>query len=678
MKKILTYLTAILALISFVPVTANAKGAVVPYVAGWVDKPTAYELDRMTHLMIFQIFPDAQGNLTINHLPSWLTTGISEAKAKGVKVSIAVGGASDQYTPNFITATNSANRSRLVTNIKNLVNQYGLDGIDLDWEFPKNDDQWRQYADLIVDLKNAMPDKRISVAIGGDSPVSQFGNHFITANSGARQYIRDRIFTADAIHIMTYDMMGVTQPVRWNTHSDAEASIVCLQKWDEWGTGAPNYSREKLFIGAAFYATQGTNGDDTQSLQRKINWTYDFGGGGVIIWELSHGRSGNTNDMLNTLWAANTAKGGYQPNGSSTVVNHNITVTHNGWGSITSNGSTVNSGETVSVQNGQNRSFTFAPNNGYQVTYMTVNGSFVAAGNSHTITNITSAQTVDVTFSKRFAIPAEFNATEYSRKSNEIVIENSELTKEERSLGYLANNSKFEYLISVADAGKYLVSVETARGQSGNQELRLHSGTNTTVLGTIPVPGGNNWFAFTLRNVVIDLAAGDQTLRFVANGAINIRNITITKECDDNTWSEWTDWTTVEAATCTEAGSKERARSCIYDPKRIETDNEIIPQFTEEECNATTGIAEIENTSIIVYPNPVKDILIIKNEQLIINDLKICDLSGRTVGAGLVPAQSGRPQGLPLQINVSNLPKGIYFVKIETEKGVVVGKFLKE
>ena len=303
------------------PMKVFAGGAIVPYVEGWVSAPTNAELDRMTHLMIFQLFPDGSGNFpsNLNFLPNWTTTTIQAAQAKSVKVCIAVGGASASYTPAFVTATNSTNRPRLVDNIVSLVNQYGLDGIDLDWEFPKSDAEWQQYVDLIVDLKNRMPDKRISVAIGGDSPSSQYGNHFMRENSGVREYVRQRIFYADAIHLMTYDMAGVSG---WITHhSDENGTIRCLEQWDEWGRGAGHganglgvaarYDKEKLFAGIAPYAAQGTRADTQQEAVNKVRRTYEFGGGGVIMWALGGSRKSDFSGFLQAMWDENNRLGGY-------------------------------------------------------------------------------------------------------------------------------------------------------------------------------------------------------------------------------------------------------------------------------------------------------------------------------------------------------------------------------
>jgi hypothetical protein len=82
-----------------------------------------------------------------------------------------------------------------------------------------------------------------------------------------------------------------------------------------------------------------------------------------------------------------------------------------------------------------------------------------------------------------------------------------------------------------------------------------------------------------------------------------------------------------------------------------------------------TGIAGIERVSVEIYPNPVKDMLQIENGEQRINRIEIVDLSGKVIF---------QSNSLRNQINVSDLSQGIYFVKLETEKGTVTKKFVKE
>ena len=85
--------------------------------------------------------------------------------------------------------------------------------------------------------------------------------------------------------------------------------------------------------------------------------------------------------------------------------------------------------------------------------------------------------------------------------------------------------------------------------------------------------------------------------------------------------------------------------------------------------NGGIGVHDTESVNIAIYPNPVKDVLIIENGELKIENVEIYDGSGRKIVNYSLSTN---------QINVSALPQGIYFVKLEMEKGTVTKKFVKE
>ena len=90
-------------------------------------------------------------------------------------------------------------------------------------------------------------------------------------------------------------------------------------------------------------------------------------------------------------------------------------------------------------------------------------------------------------------------------------------------------------------------------------------------------------------------------------------------------------------------------------------------------CVAVTsigvGISENSiNNQIAVYPNPTTSQITIDIEEKIKNIL-IIDITGKTV-KNLVPTNN--------TIDVSNLIKGIYFLQVQTEKGIINSKFIKE
>ena len=83
-----------------------------------------------------------------------------------------------------------------------------------------------------------------------------------------------------------------------------------------------------------------------------------------------------------------------------------------------------------------------------------------------------------------------------------------------------------------------------------------------------------------------------------------------------------------------------------------------------------SGINKTEFGNITIYPNPVKDELRIKNEECRINSVEIFDLTGKKM---LIPHFS-----FLIPINVSSLPQGVYFIKIQFENSkIVFEKFIK-
>ncbi|KPH14789.1 GEVED domain-containing protein [Chryseobacterium sp. ERMR1:04] len=76
----------------------------------------------------------------------------------------------------------------------------------------------------------------------------------------------------------------------------------------------------------------------------------------------------------------------------------------------------------------------------------------------------------------------------------------------------------------------------------------------------------------------------------------------------------------------------------------------------------------IDQTEILIYPNPVKTVLYVKNISRKAS-YKIYSTSGRLVSDGLI---------LNNAINVNNLLNGVYIIEIEDIQGSVQKKFIKE
>ncbi len=76
---------------------------------------------------------------------------------------------------------------------------------------------------------------------------------------------------------------------------------------------------------------------------------------------------------------------------------------------------------------------------------------------------------------------------------------------------------------------------------------------------------------------------------------------------------------------------------------------------------------DILNESIIIAPNPSNERLYIKSRGVKIKLVNLIDNSGRPVFTQLYPDNPSR-----IHLDMTNIPMGLYYVRVETDKGVVV------
>ncbi|MDR3339363.1 MAG: InlB B-repeat-containing protein [Candidatus Symbiothrix sp.] len=88
---------------------------------------------------------------------------------------------------------------------------------------------------------------------------------------------------------------------------------------------------------------------------------------------------------------------------------------------------------------------------------------------------------------------------------------------------------------------------------------------------------------------------------------------------------------------------------------------------------ASTAITEVKKEDFKIYPNPAKNIINISGITEFDN-VQISDLSGRIVKTLRATSLQDGAQ----TIDISTLPKGIYLLKIYTDKGMAVSKVVKE
>lgn len=311
---------------------------IVGYMPSWQGTAAEIQYDKLTHIIYAFINPRASGDgsLTAIENPGKLQQIVSGAHANGVKVMIAVGGWTDLNNPGFETLAASATaRQNFADNLLALVNQYNLDGVDIDWEYPREGNQPQNYAAMMQKLGEVMHNN----------------GKLLTAAVAAVGYYADGILPevfphVDFLNLMAYDGGSGA------THSPYSYAVETLDYW--LGKGLP---ASKAVLGVPFYARPSwssyrqlvTNGADPYSdtyngdyyngittIRQKTRLAADRASG-IMIWELSHDTNDNISiSLLNAIH--DEAPGDCQDNGAPSV-------------SLTNppNGSTLTTGEAITL-----------------------------------------------------------------------------------------------------------------------------------------------------------------------------------------------------------------------------------------------------------------------------------------------------------------------------------------
>ncbi len=272
---------------------------VVGYTPSW-GSINNIQYDKLTHINYAFAIPRSDGGLEPLANPSKLQQIVSLGHQQGVKILIAVGGwelgdggGVDRRFSQL--AANPTTRTAFVNNLVNFVNQYNLDGVDMDWEYPREGNEPQHFELLMEELGQAMHSrgKLLTAAV-------------VVSGWNADGVLRGVFDDVDFLNIMAYD---------GNTHGSMAQATGGLDYW--LGRGLP---KEKVILGVPFYCRpqpesyanllamgadpnsdsfQGRNYNGIPTIKAKTELAQQRAGG-IMIWELSH----DTNDQSTSLLTA--------------------------------------------------------------------------------------------------------------------------------------------------------------------------------------------------------------------------------------------------------------------------------------------------------------------------------------------------------------------------------------
>ncbi|HEV7491427.1 MAG TPA: glycoside hydrolase family 18 protein [Rhodanobacteraceae bacterium] len=160
------------------------------------------DFSAVTHLMVGRARPLADGSVTTDfdiddvNGPIWAQAAVDAAHAAGRKAVLMVGGAGE--IDGWRGAASNANRAGFVANLFAVVDEFGFDGLDLDWEPLEGTDE-PDFQALAQALRTQRPGTILTV------PVAWINSNFSDPPDPWWGQIAPLF---DRINIMTYDMAG--------------------------------------------------------------------------------------------------------------------------------------------------------------------------------------------------------------------------------------------------------------------------------------------------------------------------------------------------------------------------------------------------------------------------------------------------------------------------------------
>ena len=173
----------------------EAAFRIVGYVTDTGVTATEDQIQLLTHLNYAFALPRADGSLVDLANPGKLQAYVQTAHAHGVKVLISIGGWGWDGEFEQLAALSSS-RATFVSAVTAMVDDFGLDGADVDWEYPDPGASSEAFTALMTELRAALPaDKLVTAAVAAVGP-------------GADGVAAEVFAQVDFLNLMAYDGAG--------------------------------------------------------------------------------------------------------------------------------------------------------------------------------------------------------------------------------------------------------------------------------------------------------------------------------------------------------------------------------------------------------------------------------------------------------------------------------------
>lgn len=202
------------------------------------------DLSQFTDLNFFSMVPKPDGELEFadsGGTAEMLKDFVKKAHKEQIRVGVSIGGWG--LSDNFASATSDENRSKFISSLVKLTETYELDTIDIDWEYPQEDEA-AQFETFMKELTTALKpmDVKVSICVptgiaSNRQPTDTWQNYFTP----------EALNYADWVNIMSYDAQVEGYP----DHSPVELQLDTLNYWNKLMGGD---KMDHLIAGVPYYA----------------------------------------------------------------------------------------------------------------------------------------------------------------------------------------------------------------------------------------------------------------------------------------------------------------------------------------------------------------------------------------------------------------------------------------
>jgi chitinase len=275
-------------LVLLAPLFADAQSCynIVGYFPSWSGAASAIDYSKYSHINYSFGIPNSNGTIPAIENSGKLSELVALGHASNTKILLAIGGwlgSSPDNTPFEAIATNQTAINQFVNSCANLITQYNLDGIDIDWEYPTSQARWNALMNPLATRIHGMG-KLLTAAVPAGS---YYGNNY------------GNLAILDLVNIMSYDCSCPS-------NAPYSQAVDAINYWTSRGV-----TKEKRVLGIPFYSSD----NNTNLHVQKANLA-KTSAGGIMIWEIS--TWGDINAVYNTL--GSVCKGGDQPQPTCSTV----------------------------------------------------------------------------------------------------------------------------------------------------------------------------------------------------------------------------------------------------------------------------------------------------------------------------------------------------------------------